>query len=67
MATGVETTRQTTEAGLYVLSPLPAGKYHDGISYYNGGAFYFGSLTSPVVDPGGPFDHLIASWNAATV
>jgi hypothetical protein len=27
VATGVKTTRQTTEAGLYVLSPLPAGEY----------------------------------------
>jgi len=27
VATGVETTRQTTEAGFYVVSPLPAGQY----------------------------------------
>lgn len=28
IATGVETNRQTTGAGLYVLSPLPAGEYN---------------------------------------
>jgi hypothetical protein len=28
LATGVETSRQTTAAGLYVLSPLPAGEYN---------------------------------------
>src|SRR5450631_4098333 len=28
VATGVETARQTTAAGLYVLSPLPAGEYN---------------------------------------
>src|SRR3954463_8282232 len=27
VATGVETTRQTTDAGLYVISPLPPGEY----------------------------------------
>ena len=27
VATGVETTRQTTDAGVYVISPLPPGKY----------------------------------------
>src|SRR6478672_11960883 len=27
LATGVETARQTTAAGLYVLTPLPAGEY----------------------------------------
>ncbi len=31
-ATGVKTTRQTTEAGLYVLSPLPAGEYSVTVS-----------------------------------
>ena len=28
VATGVETARQTTAAGLYVLTPLPAGEYN---------------------------------------
>src|SRR5260370_35012232 len=28
VATGVQTTRPTTGAGLYVLSPLPAGEYN---------------------------------------
>jgi hypothetical protein len=27
VATGIETTRQTTDAGLYVISPLPPGEY----------------------------------------
>src|SRR5215212_7228109 len=27
VATGIETTRQTTNAGLYVITPLPPGEY----------------------------------------
>ena len=33
VGTGVKTTRQTTEAGYYVLSPLPAGEYTLTISF----------------------------------
>jgi hypothetical protein len=32
IATGAKTTRQTTSAGLYVLSPLPAGEYSVAVS-----------------------------------
>ncbi len=32
VATGVETTRQTTDAGLYVISPLPPGEYKVTVS-----------------------------------
>src|SRR3981081_1707039 len=32
VATGVKTTRQTTGAGLYVLSPLPSGNYRVSVS-----------------------------------
>lgn len=32
VATGVKTTRQTTDAGYYVLSPLPAGEYTVSVS-----------------------------------
>jgi len=32
VATGAKTTRQTTSAGLYVLSPLPAGEYTVAVS-----------------------------------
>ena len=32
IATGVETTRRTTDAGLYVISPLPPGKYSITVS-----------------------------------
>jgi len=32
IATGVETTRQTTEAGLYVITPLPPGTYRLTVS-----------------------------------
>ena len=33
VATGVKTTRQTTDAGYYVISPLPAGEYTVTVSF----------------------------------
>lgn len=46
--------------------PLPAGSYNNGLNYYNGGSFFFGTMVSPVHTTGAPINHLIASWNAAT-
>jgi len=46
--------------------PIPQGSYHHGISYYNGGSFFFGTILSPIHRPNHSFDHLIASWNADT-
>jgi len=45
--------------------PYEAGTYHQH-NYYNGGDFYFGSLTSPVQRPKQPITTLISSWNAST-
>lgn len=46
--------------------PMPPGSYLSGLNYYNGGSFYYGTMTGPVVNPGGNVDQLIASWDAAT-
>jgi hypothetical protein len=45
---------------------MRAGTYHGGISYYNGGRFYYGTILSPVHAVAQPIDHLIASWDATT-
>jgi hypothetical protein len=45
--------------------PLAAGSYN-GFSYYNGGDFYFGTATSPIVTPAHPINSIIVSWKAAT-
>lgn len=45
--------------------PMPAG-LPAGVTYYNGGSFYYGTLRSPEVTTRLPIDHLIASWNAST-
>lgn len=45
--------------------PMPAG-LPAGVTYYNGGSFYYGTLSSPEVATRLPIDHLIASWNAST-
>jgi hypothetical protein len=49
--------------------PYAPGTYvtaSGSMNYYNGGPFYYGTLLSPVHTTASPFDHLIASWNAAT-
>ncbi|GER87371.1 hypothetical protein KDW_15330 [Dictyobacter vulcani] len=46
--------------------PYPARGYVQGQNYYNGGAFYFGTLTSPINVVHQPFTSLVASWNATT-
>ena len=45
--------------------PLPSG-LPAGVTYYNGGAFYYGTLRSPEIRPDQPIGTVIASWNAAT-
>ncbi len=45
--------------------PMPAG-LPAGVTHYNGGSFFFGTMTSPEVTLRAPIDHLIASWNALT-
>jgi hypothetical protein len=45
--------------------PMPGG-LPAGLSYYNGGAFFYGTLRSPEIRPGQPISTVIASWNAET-
>ncbi len=45
--------------------PHEPGSYHRH-NYYNGGDFYYGTLTSPVHLPKQPITTLIPSWNAST-
>ncbi|HMU40256.1 MAG TPA: C39 family peptidase [Pseudomonadota bacterium] len=45
--------------------PAPTG-LPSGVTYYNGGSFYFGTMLSPELTPKVPIDHVIASWNAVT-
>jgi hypothetical protein len=46
--------------------PMAAGSYLNGLNYYNGGSFLYGTMTSPVQTSTTPFDQVIASWNATT-
>ena len=46
--------------------PQPAGSYDQGINYYNGGSFYYGTLLSPIHQTQQPITTIIASWNAIT-
>lgn len=46
--------------------PMTAGSYNNGLNYYNGGAFYFGTAVSPVVTPAHPINSVVVSWNATT-
>ena len=45
--------------------PYAPGTYN-GHNYYNGGNFFVGEATSPVIKSTFNFKHAIASWNAAT-
>jgi hypothetical protein len=59
--------RYDTQAGLCQgQDPYEPRSYKQGINYYNGGSFYFGTLTSPVHSPQQPITTLIPSWNAST-
>lgn len=42
------------------------GSYDSGLNYYNGGAFYFGTVVSPVHQTRQPVTTIISSWNAST-
>jgi len=46
--------------------PMAPGSYGNGLNYYNGGSFYFGTFLSPVHTTAAPINHVIASWNATT-
>ncbi len=46
--------------------PSAAGSYNKDQNYYNGGNFYFGTATSPIVTPDQPINSVVVSWNAAT-
>jgi len=46
--------------------PLAAGSYDNGLNYYNGGSFYFGTAVSPVITPAHPINSVVVSWNATT-
>lgn len=48
------------------VDPVAPGGYLRGLDYYNGGSFWYGTMTSPVVRPGDAFDQLVASWDADT-
>ncbi|GHO78753.1 hypothetical protein KSD_65240 [Ktedonobacter sp. SOSP1-85] len=45
--------------------PYAAGAYN-GNNYYNGGSFYYGTITSPIHTTAQTFTDLVASWNATT-
>ncbi len=45
--------------------PYAAGAYYEG-NFYNGGNYYVGEATSPVIPAAFDFDQLIPSWNAVT-
>ena len=53
--------------------PAPSG-LPSGVTYYNGGSFFYGTLVSPEIKATAPagssgrlgIDHVIASWNAET-
>jgi hypothetical protein len=56
-----------THAGLCAgTDPMAPGSYANGLNYYNGGSFYYGTLLSPVHTTASPINHLIASWDAKT-
>ena len=45
--------------------PYPAGGYN-GHNFYNGGSFFVGEATGPIVTTPFAFTEAIASWNAST-
>jgi len=46
--------------------PMAAGSYNDGMNYYNGGSFYYGTFVSPIHTVKQPITTIISSWNATT-
>ncbi|HEY7416879.1 MAG TPA: peptidase C39 family protein [Ktedonobacteraceae bacterium] len=56
-----------TTAGLCAgTDPQAPGSYDNGINYYNGGSFFYGTLVSPVHTTQKPITTIVASWNATT-
>lgn len=45
--------------------PQQAGSYN-GMNYYNGGSFYYGTFVSPVHTTKQPVTTIVSSWNATT-
>lgn len=48
------------------VDPYPPGGYDHHINYYNGGKFYFGTATAPVVVTKRLITTVISSWNTYT-
>jgi len=46
--------------------PHAPGSYRNGLDYYNGSTFYYGTLLSPVHITHKPITTIIPSWNATT-
>lgn len=46
--------------------PEAPGSYDNGINYYNGSAFFYGTLVSPMHTTQKPITTIVASWNAIT-
>jgi hypothetical protein len=60
-------TSYNASAGLCAgADPMAAGSYDSGINYYNGGNFYYGTLTSPVITTKQQITTVISSWDATT-
>jgi hypothetical protein len=60
-------TSYNASAGLCAgTDPMTAGSYDNGLNYYNGGNFYYGTLTSPVITTKQQITTVISSWDATT-
>jgi len=46
--------------------PQAPGSYDNGLNYYNGGSFYYGTFLSPIHVTSRPITTVISSWNATT-
>ena len=60
-------TSYNASAGLCAgTDPMAAGSYDSGLNYYNGGNFYYGTLTSPIITTKQKITTVISSWDATT-
>src|SRR5689334_16894856 len=57
---GLQLDSQAAHAGT---DPYAQGAYRGG-NFYNGGSFFVGEATSPIVIPEFPFSEAVPSWNA---
>jgi len=46
--------------------PHSPGSYDNGLNYYNGGSFYYGTFLSPIHVTKNPITTIVSSWNATT-